>query len=119
MKISSVQLNQINSAVLEEFSRKTATQLIDAYPEWEHESSREERRQRVLEIIRYGQRLGLDQRDALFRFAGCIVHFGLGIPLPQPLLDEFRQPGISRAAQVENLLLRLLSGRDSKILITL
>lgn len=119
MKILSAQLNQINTAMLEQFSRKTAAHLLDAYPEWQHESTREARKQRILEIIRYGQRLGLAQGDELSRFAGCIVRFGLGIPLSQPLLDEFRQPGISRAAQVENLLLRLLSGRDSKILINL
>ncbi len=105
--------------MLEQFSRKTAAHLIDAYPEWQHESTREARKQRVLEIIQYGQRLGLAQGDELSRFADCIVRFGLGIPLRQPLLDEFQQPGISRAAQVENLLLRLLSGRDSKILVTL
>ena len=119
MKISSAQLGQINAAMLEQFSRRTADQLIDAYPKWRRESSRGAREQGALEIVEYGQRLGLVLGDELSRFAGCIVRFGLGVPLPQPLLDEFRRPGISRAAQVENLLLRLLSGRDSKILINL
>jgi hypothetical protein len=119
MMISSAQLNQISSKILDKYSRDAAVRLMELYPEWRNDEPVASREQRISEIIRYGQTLGLKDDTTLFDFAAAAIRFNLQLPLPPALLHEFRQANLSRAAQLENVLLRLMSGRDSKTQIIL
>ncbi len=117
--ISSAQLSRLSDDVLERFSRTLSATLIADHPGWLAGEALADKERRIADMLRYGQKLGLTRNEDLGAFADAVLRFGTSLPLPQHLLAELRLPGLSRAAQLENLRLRLMSGRDAKTRISL
>lgn len=117
--ISNAQIDALDSRVLDQFSRDLALRLADELPEWAQSGTGDARNAQVTGIVRYGRELKIIESEALYRFTVAMIRFRLGIPLSRTLAGEFRAPGISRVAQVENFMLRLLSNRDAKAVVTL
>jgi len=114
MMISDAQITAMSSGILDQFGRDLCLRLVEELPDWARSGSEASREEQVADILHYGQQLRITDSGDLYNFTMAIIRFGLRIPLPQSLAAEFRRTELSRAAQVESLLLRLISGRDLK-----
>jgi hypothetical protein len=114
MMISDAQVTAMSSRMLDQFGQDLCLRLATELPDWEKSAPEADREHQLAGLLHYGRQLRLSDSDDLYRFSLAMLRFGLSIPLPQPLAAEFRRTDLSSAAQVESLLLRLISGRDGK-----
>lgn len=119
MMISAAQINALDMQILDRYSRELALRLAADVPEWTQHGSDDSRQRQVSAMLRYGRELKITDTEDLYRLTFAIVRYDLKIPLRPELLFELKQPGLTRAAQIENLMLRLLSNRDGKITVRL
>ena len=114
MKISNAQIAAMNDLMLSSFARQTARKLELEDPAWKAEETPLERDEFVVSCLKHAISLGIQHKEQLSKFMEMVVGYDLGIPLAAGLLQEFKRKDITPTARLENLLLRLLSGRDLK-----